>query len=64
MSKFSEEVKITIDDFTQQIVYYDLVLSQKMMDHHYFSFVWQYTSKAIIKPAEQAEALRNTKAEK
>jgi len=61
MSKFSEQVKITIDEFTQQIVYYDLVLSQKMMDHHYFSFVWQYTGKAIIKPADQAEALRKYK---
>ncbi len=61
MSKFSEQVKITIDEFTQQIVYYDLVLCQKMMDHHYFSFVWQYTGKAIIKPADQAEALRKYK---
>ena len=61
MTKFSEQVKITIDEFTQQIVYYDLVLCQKMMDHHYFSFVWQYTSKAIIKPADQAEALRKYK---
>ena len=61
MSKFSEQVKITIEGFTQPIVYYDLVLSQKMMDHHYFSFVWQYTGKPIIKPADQAAALRKYK---
>ncbi|WP_428229308.1 type VI secretion system Vgr family protein [Flavobacterium sp.] len=61
MSKFSEQVHITIDGFTQTIVYYDLKLSQAMMDHHHFSFVWQYTGKAIIKPADQAAALRNYK---
>jgi type VI secretion system secreted protein VgrG len=61
MSNFSEQVHITIDDFTKTVVYYDLQLSQKMMDHHYFSFVWQYTGKAIIKPTEQAEALRKYK---
>ncbi|CAD0006284.1 type VI secretion system Vgr family protein [Flavobacterium salmonis] len=29
-----------------------------MADHHHFSFVWQYTGKAIINPADQAKALR------
>jgi|GEM_PF-490307 len=61
MSKFSEQVHITIDEFTQTVVYYDLELSQPMMDHHHFSFVWQYTGKAVIKPADQAEALRKYK---
>ncbi|WP_165572112.1 hypothetical protein [Flavobacterium sp. KMS] len=41
MSKFSEQVHITIDEFTQNVVYYDLKLSQTMMDHHHFSFVCQ-----------------------
>ncbi|MBF4516685.1 type IV secretion protein Rhs [Flavobacterium sp. ANB] len=58
MSNFSEQVHITIDEFTQTVVYYDLELSQIMMDHHYFSFVWQYTGKAVIKPADQAAAVR------
>lgn len=58
MSKFSEQVHITIDEFTQTVVYYDLELSQPMMDHHHFSFVWQYTGKAVIKPSDQAAALR------
>jgi len=58
MSKFSDQVHITIDEFAQTVVYYDLELSQPMMDHHHFSFVWQYTGKAVIKPADQAAALR------
>ncbi|WP_456311929.1 type VI secretion system Vgr family protein [Pseudomonas shirazensis] len=61
MSTFSEQVHITIDDFTQTVVYYDLKLSQKMMDHHHFSFVWQYTGKPVINPADQAAALRRYK---
>jgi len=58
MAHFSEQVHITIGGFTQNVVYYDLKLSQKMADHHHFSFVWQYTGKAIINPADQAKALR------
>jgi uncharacterized protein involved in type VI secretion and phage assembly len=59
MSKFSEQVHISISSFSQNIIYYDLKLSQKMADHHHFSFVWQYTGAAIIKPADQAKALRS-----
>jgi type VI secretion system secreted protein VgrG len=59
MAHFSEQVHITIGSFTQNVVYYDLKLSQKMADHHHFSFVWQYTGKAIINPADQAKALRS-----
>lgn len=59
MAHFSEQVHITIGSFTQNVVYYDLKLSQKMADHHHFSFVWQYTGKALIKPADQAKALRD-----
>jgi uncharacterized protein involved in type VI secretion and phage assembly len=59
MAHFSEQVHITIGGFTQNIIYYDLKLSQKMADHHYFSFVWQYTGKAVIKPADQAKAMRD-----
>jgi len=58
MGHFSDQVHITISGFTQNIVYYDLQLSQKMADHHHFSFVWQYTGKAIIDPADQAKAIR------
>ncbi|MDX6184111.1 phage baseplate assembly protein V, partial [Flavobacterium sp. Fl-77] len=59
MAHFSEQVHISIGSFTQNVVYYDLKLSQKMADHHHFSFVWQYTGKAIINPADQAKALRS-----
>ncbi|MDQ6472680.1 phage baseplate assembly protein V [Flavobacterium sp. LHD-80] len=59
MAHFSEQVHITIGGFTQNIIYYDLKLSQKMADHHYFSFVWQYTGKAVIKPADQAKAMKD-----
>ncbi|MEO8254148.1 MAG: phage baseplate assembly protein V [Flavobacterium sp.] len=59
MAHFSEQVHITIGSFSQNVVYYDLELSQKMADHHHFSFVWQYTGKSIIKPADQAKALRS-----
>lgn len=58
MGHFSDQVHITIGGFTQNVVYYDLQLSQKMADHHHFSFVWQYTGKAIINPADQAKAMR------
>ncbi|CAD0001437.1 type VI secretion system Vgr family protein [Flavobacterium salmonis] len=58
MGHFSEQVHISIGSFTQNVVYHNLELSQKMADHHHFSFVWQYTGKAIINPADQAKALR------
>ncbi|MEP6806465.1 MAG: contractile injection system protein, VgrG/Pvc8 family [Flavobacterium sp.] len=58
MAHFADQVKITIDDYPQNIVYYDLKLTQKMMDHHHFSFTWQYTGSPVIKPADQAAALR------
>ena len=57
MSKFSEQVHISISSFEKNVVYYDLKLSQKMTDHHYFSFVWQYTGKAVIDPEDQAKAI-------
>jgi len=57
MSKFSEQVHISISSFDKNIVYYDLKLSQKMADHHYFSFTWQYTAKAVIDPEDQAKAI-------
>ncbi|SDY49840.1 Phage late control gene D protein (GPD) [Flavobacterium aquidurense] len=57
MSKFSEQVHISISSFSQNVIYYDLQLSQKMAEHHYFSFMWQYTAKAVIEPADQAAAL-------
>ncbi|MBZ4043819.1 type VI secretion system Vgr family protein [Flavobacterium hibisci] len=58
MGHFSEQVHISIGSFAQNVVYHNLELSQKMADHHHFSFVWQYTGKAIINPADQAKALR------
>ncbi|WP_163397644.1 type VI secretion system Vgr family protein [Flavobacterium fluviatile] len=58
MAHFSDQVHISIGSFTQNVVYYNLELSQKMADHHHFSFVWQYTGKAIINPADQAKAIR------
>ncbi|GAA3784552.1 type VI secretion system Vgr family protein [Flavobacterium ginsengiterrae] len=58
MTRFSEQVKITIDDFTKTVIYYDLQITQKMMDHHHFSFVWQHTAETIINPVNQAAAIR------
>ncbi|WP_125720239.1 type VI secretion system Vgr family protein [Flavobacterium ustbae] len=57
MSKFSEQVHISISSFEKNIIYYDLKLSQQMADHHYFSFVWQYTGKAVIEPEDQEKAI-------
>ncbi|UPZ14287.1 type VI secretion system Vgr family protein [Flavobacterium humidisoli] len=57
MSKFSEQVNITIEGFTQNVIYYNLELSQKMADHHHFSFFWQYTGKPIIAPQDQEKAI-------
>lgn len=59
MAHFSDQVNITIGSFTQSIIYYDLKLSQKMADHHHFSFVWQYTGKSVINPEDQAKAIRS-----
>ena len=59
MSKFSEQVQITIEGITQNVIYYNLELSQKMADHHYFSFFWQYTGKPIIEPQDQEKAISN-----
>ncbi|TDP03285.1 type VI secretion system Vgr family protein [Flavobacterium sp. 245] len=59
MAHFSDQVHITIGGFTQNIIYYDLKLSQKMADHHYFSFVWKYNAKAVIPPAEQDKAMKS-----
>ncbi|KAF2082935.1 type VI secretion system Vgr family protein [Flavobacterium sharifuzzamanii] len=59
MSQFSEQVKITIEGFTQNVIYYNLELSQKMADHHHFSFFWQYSGKTIIEPQDQEKAFSN-----
>ncbi|MEN2489573.1 phage baseplate assembly protein V [Flavobacterium sp. B11] len=56
MSKFTEQVHITVEGFTQNVIYYNLELSQKMADHHHFSFFWQYTGKPIIAPQDQEKA--------
>ncbi len=57
MSKFSEQVHISINTFDKNVIYYNLQLDQKMADHHYFSFDWQYTGKTIIEPEDQAKAI-------
>ncbi|MCV9930641.1 phage baseplate assembly protein V, partial [Flavobacterium sp. LS1R49] len=57
MSKFSEQVHISISSFSQNVIYSDFKLSQQMADHHHFSFLWQYTSKAVIEPSDQASAI-------
>lgn len=54
-----EQVRIFINGFDHNVIYYDLKLSQKMADHHYFSFMWQYTSKPVINPEDQEKATRN-----
>jgi uncharacterized protein involved in type VI secretion and phage assembly len=59
MSHFSEQVQITIEGFSQNVIYYNLQLSQKMADHHHFSFFWQYTGKPIIEPQDQEKAFSN-----
>lgn len=59
MSRFSEQVHIDISGFSPSVIYYDLILEQKMADHHHFSFVWQYTNTSIIEPSDQAKAIRD-----
>jgi type VI secretion system secreted protein VgrG len=56
MNKFSEQVHISISSFTQNVIHTDLKLTQIMADHHRFSFLWQYTGKAVIEPDDQASA--------
>jgi len=57
--RFAEQVHIDISGFAPSVIYYDLKLNQKMADHHHFSFVWQYTSTAVIDPSAQAQAIRD-----
>lgn len=57
--RFAEQVHIDISGFAPSVIYYDLKLDQKMADHHHFSFVWQYTSTAVIDPSAQAQAIRD-----
>jgi type VI secretion system secreted protein VgrG len=59
MITFAEQVHLDISGFAPNVVYYDLKLSQKMADHHHFSFVWQYTNTTIIEPSAQAKAIRD-----
>jgi type VI secretion system secreted protein VgrG len=59
MSEKTEQVRVFINGFDHNVIYYDLKLSQKMADHHYFSFMWQYTSKAVITPEDQEKATRS-----
>jgi type VI secretion system secreted protein VgrG len=59
MSNFAEQVHLDISGFASNVVYYDLKLSQKMADHHHFSFVWQYTAAPVIEPSAQAQAIRD-----
>jgi type VI secretion system secreted protein VgrG len=39
MSEKIEQVRVFINGFDHNVIYYDLKLSQKMADHHYFSFM-------------------------
>jgi type VI secretion system secreted protein VgrG len=59
MVRFSEQVHLDISGFAPSVIYYDLKLEQKMAGHHHFSFVWQYTSTAVIEPSAQAQAIRD-----
>jgi type VI secretion system secreted protein VgrG len=59
MSRFSEQVHLDISGFAPSVIYSDLMLEQKMADHHHFSFVWQYTNTSIIEPSAQAKAIRD-----
>jgi len=59
MSEKIEQVRIFINGFDHNVIYCDLKLSQKMADHHYFSFLWQFTSKPVISPKDQEKATRS-----
>ncbi|RZJ56198.1 MAG: type IV secretion protein Rhs [Flavobacterium sp.] len=58
MAHFADQVKITIDGFTLNVIHSDLKVSQKMADHHHFSFTWYYAAENVIDPVNQAKALR------
>lgn len=58
MGNFSDQVHITVDNFTQNVIHSELEISQKMADHHYFSFIWHYAAAVVIDPVDQAKALR------
>ncbi|TDW51752.1 uncharacterized protein involved in type VI secretion and phage assembly [Flavobacterium sp. 270] len=58
MAHFADQVKITIDGFSLNVIHSDLIVSQKMADHHHFSFTWYYAPEVVIDPVNQAKALR------
>ncbi|MEN2401931.1 phage baseplate assembly protein V [Flavobacterium sp. MC2016-06] len=59
MTHFADQVHISIDGFTLNVIHSDLKISQKMADHHYFSFAWYYAPEVVINPVDQAKALRS-----
>ncbi|MEN2398939.1 phage baseplate assembly protein V [Flavobacterium sp. MC2016-06] len=59
MAHFADQVHISIDGFTLNVIHSDLKISQKMADHHYFSFAWYYAPEVVINPVDQAKALRS-----
>ena len=58
MGHFSDQVHITVDSFTLNVIHSELKISQKMADHHHFSFIWHYAAAVVIDPVDQAKALR------
>ncbi|OXA94899.1 type VI secretion system Vgr family protein [Flavobacterium hercynium] len=58
MSSFKDQIQVTISGYTKRVLFSDLKLAQRMMEHHDFSFTWMYSGSTIISPEEQAEAIR------
>jgi len=58
MGHFSDQVHITVDSFTLNVIHSELKISQKMADHHHFSFIWHYAAAVVVDPVDQAKALR------
>lgn len=57
-SSFKDQIQVTISGYTKRVLFSDLKLTQRMMEHHDFSFTWMYSGNTIISPEEQAEAIR------
>ncbi|OXA93851.1 type VI secretion system Vgr family protein [Flavobacterium hercynium] len=57
-SSFKDQIQVTISGYTKRVLFSDLKLTQRMMEHHDFSFTWMYSGSTIISPEEQAEAIR------
>lgn len=54
----TQKVKISIDGYSEEVIYYDLQLGQNLLGHHTFQFRWRFGNSPIIDFKTQADVIR------